>query len=579
MEPNRGTASHTGRGYRGKGKQTPQQGNLPTVTTPSPRLTATTAASDTAADSVNNHASCTLSASPVPAFRQEASAFDDNTSSSNIPQYRNATLPVKLNNNWDDWASSLRATLGRRGIAVVIENGYEHLNLPNQAWGNYNDAGIQLIHGSLSDEIRPGWKLSSADTAHGMYQALHAQYAPNDLELLKNATCTFFTPSNVPLTIDAFNTWAIRTGTAISTLRGANASLDAVMAAFLLSQLPPEISILQQEFSIDPITHTMPSPEAVIARIRSTVRQRTQTPTSSPAVLTTTHAPATKSLTRTNAKSDSASTTKERRKKFDPAVDKCRRCNQTGHYMRNCPAPAPVPDAAVNLTTTDTNFVGFTGSLTGPNKFIFDSGATVHVARDRTMFDKLQLTALPDIRGVGGTIACKGRGTIVFRRADQTLFSVSDVLWCPTAPANLLSGVSYQDAGYSVSHAPGALGSVSKDGVTLFTLTRTPGAISRVNATPIGASRPALALIAAPLTRWHRRFAHLNFDTLQRLAKSGALPSLDIVPSSVRSFCNDCAAAKAHRSPYPASDSRALAPLDLIHSDLLDFTAPSGIDT
>ena len=39
-----------------------------------------------------------------------------------------------------------------------------------------------------------------------------------------------------------------------------------------------------------------------------------------------------------------------RRPKFDPSVDPCRRCNQKGHWMRDCPALAPAPrQEEVNL--------------------------------------------------------------------------------------------------------------------------------------------------------------------------------------------------------------------------------------
>lgn len=76
--------------------------------------------------------------------------------------------------------------------------------------------------------------------------------------------------------------------------------------------------------------------------------------------------------------------------------------------------------------------------------------------------------------------------------------------------------------------------------------------------------------------RWHRRFAHLNIPALQKLAKSSALTSLDVAKSgSSGEFCNDCAAAKAHRASYPVSESRASGKLNLVHSDLLDFSVRS----
>lgn len=42
------------------------------------------------------------------------------------------------------------------------------------------------------------------------------------------------------------------------------ATLDAIMASFLLTHVPSDIAYVQQEFSIDPVTRSMPSPEDVI---------------------------------------------------------------------------------------------------------------------------------------------------------------------------------------------------------------------------------------------------------------------------------------------------------------------------
>jgi len=74
------------------------------------------------------------------------------------------------------------------------------------------------------------------------------------------------------------------------------------------------------------------------------------------------------------------------------------------------------------------------------------------------------------------------------------------------------------------------------------------------------------------LALWHLRFNHLNEDELRRMARSQAVKGLDISDLNgdpVKGRCEGCARGKQHRHPFPSSEKKDRAPLELIHSDLV----------
>ena len=64
--------------------------------------------------------------------------------------------------------------------------------------------------------------------------------------------------------------------------------------------------------------------------------------------------------------------------------------------------------------------------------------------------------------------------------------------------------------------------------------------------------------------QWHRRYGHLNFQSLKRLSSKEivrGLPKLEILEN----ICRDCIASNQHRSPFPSIASyRASRPFKLV---------------
>ena len=69
---------------------------------------------------------------------------------------------------------------------------------------------------------------------------------------------------------------------------------------------------------------------------------------------------------------------------------------------------------------------------------------------------------------------------------------------------------------------------------------------------------------------WHNRFGHPGKQAVVNLPKNvKGTPQSIKVPSTLAP-CHGCELGKSHRLPFPPSESRALAPLDLIHMDLVE---------
>ncbi len=77
---------------------------------------------------------------------------------------------------------------------------------------------------------------------------------------------------------------------------------------------------------------------------------------------------------------------------------------------------------------------------------------------------------------------------------------------------------------------------------------------------------------------WHRRLAHLGFDSMKLLfggLSTGSSITREDSPSKAHS-CEGCIMGKIVRPPFPSSTSHAKATLDLFHTDL---SGPMGADS
>jgi hypothetical protein len=87
-------------------------------------------------------------------------------------------------------------------------------------------------------------------------------------------------------------------------------------------------------------------------------------------------------------------------------------------------------------------------------------------------------------------------------------------------------------------------------------------------------STRALTTTRADNLLWHERVGHISMSKLHIL-ETHLASGIDEIVDSTSAVCPVCAVAKTRRSSSPASDSRAVEPLTLLHVDLISFETPS----
>jgi len=76
------------------------------------------------------------------------------------------------------------------------------------------------------------------------------------------------------------------------------------------------------------------------------------------------------------------------------------------------------------------------------------------------------------------------------------------------------------------------------------------------------------AIIPDQSNIWHSRLCHVNFGCLSWLANLNLITKINLVKGSK---CHVCVQSKLPHKPHKATETRNLAPLELVHSDLCEM--------
>ncbi|GIL88635.1 hypothetical protein Vretifemale_16557 [Volvox reticuliferus] len=91
----------------------------------------------------------------------------------------------------------------------------------------------------------------------------------------------------------------------------------------------------------------------------------------------------------------------------------------------------------------------------------------------------------------------------------------------------------------------------------------------------------ALAVLEQSVDLWHRRFGHLGYEGLGRLAKEGMVKGLNVTADQVKEAaeakrtCEPCVKAKLTRVPHPPSGNVSNLVLQRVHSDVCEMPIKS----
>ncbi|GKU89832.1 hypothetical protein SLEP1_g3918 [Rubroshorea leprosula] len=234
-----------------------------------------------------------------------------------------------------------------------------------------------------------------------------------------------------------------------------------------------------------------------------------------------------------------------RSKSAGKANIECFRCHKYGHYRSKCHANLNRGESSNFAEHNEKNddsslfMVCHPKEVSKKNVWYLDIGCSNHMCGDKSTFSDLDESCQDKVKfGDNSTIAVKGKGKVTIRAKDNSIQTISNVLYVPNLKSNLLSLGQLQEKGYEI---------LIKDGVCQIRDSKL-GLIAKVKMTgnrlfPLYLQTINLSCLSARLKDtawlWHCRFGHLYFGGLKALQQKkmvNGLPHFDS-PSKICEIC------------------------------------------
>jgi hypothetical protein len=274
----------------------------------------------------------------------------------------------------------------------------------------------------------------------------------------------------------------------------------------------------------------------------------------------------------------------KRNSKFE---GKCNHCNKRGHKEDQCWIKHPDLKPEKGRDGKEHPKFSMMATMRSKGKsdssiWYTDSGASDHFSPYKELFQTFHIFKEPaEIETAEGTATGTAKGTIritvIGGDNKETELELSNVIYAPNMSSNLFSLMAAYDHGYETRITPGHGLRILYNDVLVAQTTREQGGLFRLNTTP-----SSLALIARvpgsipdlDVNIWHRRLAHLSEDNVRKLA--AMVKGMSIRYRTAVGVCDACMEGKQHRQPSHQPATRAVQPLELIHSDLCGPIDPTS---
>ncbi|GJU60648.1 zinc finger, CCHC-type containing protein, partial [Tanacetum coccineum] len=246
----------------------------------------------------------------------------------------------------------------------------------------------------------------------------------------------------------------------------------------------------------------------------------------------------------------------------------CWKCGKPGHLKKDCKG-GKVGNKA-NGSGTNGSVDGSTNSLKAyfvqddDVAWWVDSGATVHVCKDRCWFKTYESLNDGSILHMGNesTALVHGRGCVDLKFSSGKIVSLFNVLHVPNIRKNLVSSSVLNNCGYKQVIESNKF-VLSKHGVFIGFgyLSNQMFRLNIVNDNIASAFMSTFKLNDSIL--WHARLGHVYFKRMQDMSKDGLIPSFYMDTEKYKT----CMLNKITKKPFQ-NVKREIEVLELIYSDL-----------
>ena len=261
----------------------------------------------------------------------------------------------------------------------------------------------------------------------------------------------------------------------------------------------------------------------------------------------------------------------------------CYFCKKSGHIKKDCPKfkewlkkkhakmimQEDVSDAL------DPRYVLMSSGGAKESKWIVDSGASCHIACDRSLFKFFDDTDEKQIITVanGNTCKSKGRGTCEVK-VSKSILEIKDVFFVPEFNSNLLSVQKMTEKGLDLSFEKNFCVAKKDCKVVfkafiengLYTLYSTFEQIFSVNNLNKGC-----------IHYWHRVLGHCNIDYIRKSVEGKLVTGIEICDCrKYSSCCEVCVQGKFSKGSFPKESlSKSKHCFDLVHTDVCGPITPT----
>lgn len=237
-----------------------------------------------------------------------------------------------------------------------------------------------------------------------------------------------------------------------------------------------------------------------------------------------------------------------------------------------------IREAEDNIVDYEKEVFALTASLATKRKnsidWIADSGASRHMTFNKNWFKEfrpLPKEKVTVIIGNGTPLDAEGIGSIEIIGENDEIHTLDDTLYVQNLSFNLFSLIRTARSGFRVAMEDDYLITTKKG---TDKIAYTGNAVGddhyKMNFTVIQAYKANVAVhVDQSLIMWHRRFRHANHNTLKQMIKGGHVNGLSCTQIEKHSDCLPCIKSKLTRKSFTNSQTRADAPGELIHFDIM----------
>ncbi|DBA01540.1 TPA: hypothetical protein N0F65_011511 [Lagenidium giganteum] len=253
----------------------------------------------------------------------------------------------------------------------------------------------------------------------------------------------------------------------------------------------------------------------------------------------------------------------------------CNYCKIKGHVEKDCRKKNGKTDFALSSVHADDLDAG---------DWVLDSGASVHLVRDKHMLDDTLATDECCVLTDGSKLLVTHRGTAkIVATVDgvDKCITLANACYSPKVAVNLISMGTLLEKGCTSEKCNGRLAMLHSGRMMWYVQVKSrvlvvdrDGNGQRGDTLDVGkmvlnavrdaaTERPApTAKQAGTLVHFHLRFGHLAYDTIERMADAPRA-STELTDRR-RPVCIPCAEGKTTRARQPTKDTGANAPVDVI---------------